>query len=124
MLPKTGKDLPTREGKGPSKPKYAAAIAMALRNELGDSHRAVKVVMKWTGASERAAKNWLAGTRGPTGEYLVALVQHSDSVLQVFLRMAGREASLVPVKLEDARSRIAIILRSIDELLAGETEPS
>jgi hypothetical protein len=120
MLPKTGKVLPRRYGRGPSKPTYAAAVATALRTELGDSHRAIKLVMKWTGASERTAKNWLIGARGPTGEHLVSLVCHSDAVLESFLQLAGREGALVSVKLAYARSKVAEILDSIDNLLANE----
>lgn len=120
MLPKTGKALPKRDGRGPSGLTYAAAVAAALRTELGDSHRATKVVMKWTGASERTAKNWLTAARGPTGEHLISLVRHSDAVLEVFLQIAGREASLVSVKLAYARSQLAQVLDSIDDLLASE----
>lgn len=32
---------------------------MALQKELGQSHRAIKTVMGWTGASERSVKNWI-----------------------------------------------------------------
>lgn len=120
MLPKTGKVLPKDDGKGPSKLTYAAAVAAALRSELGDSHRAIKIVMKWTAASERTAKNWLTGTRGPTGEHLVGLVRHSDAVLEVFLQLTGRETSLVSAQLANARSRLAEILESIDDLLASK----
>ena len=120
MLPKTGKLLPKRDGRGPSKLTYAAAVAAALRTELGGSHRAIKIVMKWTGASERTAKNWLTGARGPTGEHLVSLVRHSDAALEVFLQLAGREASLVSVNLAYARSQLAQVLGSIDDLLATE----
>jgi hypothetical protein len=120
MLPKMGKALPGRDGRGPSKPSYAAAVAAALRDELGDSHRAIKIVMRWTGASERTAKYWFAGTRGPTGEHLVSLVRHSDAVLAIFLHLTGRKASLVAVSLADARSKLAEMLGFIDELLGGE----
>lgn len=120
MLPKTGKVLPKQDERGTSKLTYAAAVAAALRTELGDSHRAIKIVMKWTGASERTAKNWLTGTRGPTGDHLVSLVRHSDAVLKIFLQLAGRETSLVSVNLAYARSRLAQVLGSIDDLLATE----
>ena len=76
--------------------------------------------MKWTAASERTAKNWLTGTRGPTGEHLLALVRHSDAVLEVFLQLTGRETSLVSAQLANARSQLAEILESIDDLLAGK----
>jgi hypothetical protein len=42
-----------------------AAIAYALRNQLGTTHQATKIVMGWTGAGERTVKNWLAGISGP-----------------------------------------------------------
>jgi hypothetical protein len=63
--------------------------------------------MKWTGASERTAKNWLTGARGPTGKHLVSLVHHSDAVLEMLLQLAGRQASLVSVNLAYARSKLA-----------------
>ena len=69
---------------------YRKAIADALRCELGLTHRAIKTVMRWTGASERTAKYWLSGERGPSGEHLIRLAQHSDAVLITLLTMAGR----------------------------------
>ena len=62
-VPKKGNYFPngTRAGKGTVS--YPAAIAAALRAEVGDSHQAVKSVMR-TGANERTVKNWLAGRRG------------------------------------------------------------
>jgi hypothetical protein len=88
-----------------------------LRHELGDTHQAVKTVMRWTGAGERTAKNWLAGTRGPTGEYLLSLVGHSNAVLEAFLRLAGRESWWAALSLHEARTRLVEMLRTFDELL-------
>ena len=68
---------------------YGKAIADALRRELGPTHQAIKTVMRWTGASERTAKYWLSGERGPSGEHLIRLAQHSDAVLITTLAMAG-----------------------------------
>jgi hypothetical protein len=59
MLLKTGKRFPTRDGTNGGGISYAEAIAAALKEELGDTHRATKTVMRWTGAGERTAKNWL-----------------------------------------------------------------
>ena len=74
ILPKTGKVFPsTGPQPGPGLT-YPAAIAGALENELGDTHRAIKTAMRWTGASERTIKNWYAGTHGPSGEHLVSLM--------------------------------------------------
>ena len=69
---------------------YRKAIADALRRELGHTHQAIKTVMRWTGASERTAKYWLSGERGPSGEHLIRLAQHSDAVLITILTMAER----------------------------------
>jgi hypothetical protein len=71
----------------------------------------------WTGASERTAKYWFAGTKGPTGEHLASLVRHSDAVLAIFLQLTGREASALAIKLADARIKLAEMLVSIDQLL-------
>ena len=116
MLPKTGKVLPEEDARAAAGYTYAAAVALALREELGDSHRAIKVVMRWTGASERTIKNWFAGTRGPTGEHLVSLVCHSDFVFHAFLQLTRREACMVAVNLADARSKLVKILEMLDEL--------
>ena len=69
---------------------YRKAIADALRCELGPTHQAIKTMMRWTGASERTAKYWLSGERGPSGEHLIRLMQHSDAVLIIILSMAAR----------------------------------
>lgn len=69
---------------------YRTAIADALRRELGPTHQAIKTVMRWTGSSERTAKYWLSGERGPSGEHLIRLAQHSDAVLITILIMAER----------------------------------
>jgi hypothetical protein len=69
---------------------YRTAIAMALHEELDDTHRAIKMAMRWTGASERTVKYWFSGERGPSGDHLIALARHSDAVLYVVLALAGR----------------------------------
>jgi hypothetical protein len=71
---------------------YRRAIADALRRELGPTHQAIKTAMRWTGASERTAKYWLSGERGPSGEHLILLAQHSDAVLVTILTLAARLA--------------------------------
>lgn len=120
MLPKTGKGFPKRDGKGDRALSYAGTIAAALREELGDTHQAVKTVMRWTGAGERTTKNWLAGTRGPTGEHLLSLVRHSNGVLGAFLRLAGREPAMAAISLFEARAKLVEMLENFDDLLARE----
>ncbi len=73
-----------------SRSDYREVIAAALVEDLGLTHRAVKTAMRWTGASERTVKYWLAGERGPSGGHLIALARHSDAVLTAILAMADR----------------------------------
>ena len=82
MLPKKGRVLPATD--------YADVIAFALRGELGESHRAIKTVMRWTGASERAVKNWLSGASGPSGMHLVRILRYSDGALETLLAASRR----------------------------------
>jgi hypothetical protein len=117
MLPKKGKKFPKQDGEGSAALGYAGTVATALREELGDTHQAIKTVMNWTGACERTAKNWLAGTRGPAGEHLILLLQNSDAVLESVLRLAGRASSVAAINLIDARIKLVEMLKNFDELL-------
>ena len=57
MFPKTGNKLHVVECQGQCDGSFNLAIAAALKNELGQTHQAVKIVIRWTGASERIVKN-------------------------------------------------------------------
>lgn len=116
MLRKKGRVLPNGENLGP----YPKAIAFALKCELGPTHQAVKIIMKWTGAGERTAKNWLAGSSGPSGQHLVELIRNSDNVLEVLLTMAGRRQISAVQHLGDLRNYLGQTLESIDHLIADE----
>jgi hypothetical protein len=120
MLPKKGKKFPRRDGKGPTALSYAGVIATALRAELGETHQAMKTVMRWTDVCERTAKNWIAGTRGPAGEHLILLLRNSDVVLEAVLRLAGRESPMAILRLLDARTKLVEMLKNVDELLKLE----
>ena len=117
MLPKKGIVFPNGENLGP----YPAAVAYALRHQLGTTHQAVKTVMRWTGAGERTVKNWFAGISGPSGQHLVALIRHSDEVLEVLLLLAGRQQIAVAKKVVDTRNKLAEILKQIDLLTGPES---
>jgi hypothetical protein len=114
---KKGKILP-KKGNFFPKGSYAVEISLALRQNLGNTHRAVKTLMRWTGASERTVKNWLSGSSGPSGEHLIALMHHSDEALEAVLRLAGREQVLVAMKVFDARDKLIEAL----ELLRASTK--
>jgi pyocin large subunit-like protein len=116
MFPKTGNVLPAR-GNGPCDARiYAATIGAALRDELGDTRRATKSLMQWTGANERTVKNWLGGSSGPSGSHLVDIMRHSSGALAAVLVMSGREQSLAIHKLAAAREVLIAMLEVIVDL--------
>ena len=80
MLPKKGRMLHPWNGLSRSAKDYAELIADALRQEHGNTHRTVKTIMGWTGASERSVKNWLSGEFGPSGYFLMRLCVKSPAV--------------------------------------------
>lgn len=99
---------------------YRLEIAAALRRELGGSHQAVKASMNWTGASERTAKNWLAGAHGPTGEYLIELMRHSDEVAETVLALCGRNEIRIALELEYLRRALIRMLSTAEEIMGVE----
>ena len=90
MFPKMGNSFPLMNGSAVNRATYATAVSEALRSELGETHRAIKTVMRWTGSNERTVKNWIAGTNGPSGEHLVILARHSRAVMTAFEQLSGR----------------------------------
>lgn len=118
MFPKKGNTFPNRQ-------QYASGLAVALRDELGSTHQAVKTLMKWTNANERTVKNWLKGTCGPSGEHLARLIQHSDAVLAGFLEMAERNSVVICTTLPSLRVDLMRAVDAIDSCLAlaNEAEP-
>jgi hypothetical protein len=117
MFPKTGNNIP--EGSADVR-SYAGAIADALRTELGQSHRATKTLMRWTGASDRTAKNWLSGCCGPSGDHLVQLARASDGVLATVLSLSGRNQHMVGADLLAIRGALGAAIQLVDDLLVFE----
>lgn len=115
-LPKMGKELPIQRRRRARS--YPAEIAQALSLELGGSNRAIKTVMRWTGASERTVKGWLAGRNGPSGEHLVALLAKSDTVFERLLKLAGRGSVMEVAHLQVLRNTMSEAVASLDALLA------
>ncbi|WP_106745422.1 hypothetical protein [Yoonia maritima] len=95
---------------------YRKAISLALSQELGGAGRAAKETARWTGASERTAKNWISETYGPTGENLIELMRHSDTILDVVLVLAGRHEERLARRFTSARDEVAEVLRSLDAI--------
>ena len=89
MFPQSGNRLPRRTNHC-SEADYILEISAALRDELGGTRAATKMIMRWTGTCDRTARNWLCGTVGPSGYHLICLARQSDAVLSVILGMGGR----------------------------------
>ncbi|WP_368911882.1 hypothetical protein [Taklimakanibacter deserti] len=115
MFQEKGNRLHSRNNEVQSCIAFNRAIATALRRELGSTHQAAKIVMRWTGASERAVKHWLAGTHGPSGEYLVDLLRNSDEVFRVVLELSGRQRKMSHGSLIKLREQLAAALEQIEE---------
>nr|WP_047165829.1 hypothetical protein [Sphingomonas sp. Y57] len=84
MLQKKGRKLPPWKGVLATRQIYAQTMAELLRKEHGDSHRAVKQIMRQTHASERTVKHWLSGQHGPDTVYFLRLVV-SSPVIRAFV---------------------------------------
>lgn len=107
MLPKKGKKLPVWEGALAGRQAYAEIIASLLRQEHGDSHRAVKQLMRQTGASERTIKHWLAANHGPDNVYLLRLIATSPVIrafVQGVIEMGVRGQQVADRELLDRRA--------------------
>jgi hypothetical protein len=117
MFPKTGTVLPNAKRRSDRTVTYARMVSAALRKDLGETHRATKTLMRWTGASERTVRNWLAGSKGPSGEHLVDLVRHSQTVLEALLGYAGRDRIIAVSKLIAARQDLRELIGAIDLLI-------
>jgi len=111
-VPKKGKQLPLSYPDLSAA--YAQAVAKVLATELKGTHRAIKTIAKWTGASERTAKNWLAGRRGPSGPHLIALLSKSDVLLEQILLLAGRGPVLELRRLETLKEALRGAIGAIE----------
>lgn len=114
MFPKKGNFFPGRNDRENGSPNYAALIATALRSELGNSHRATKTVMRWTGASERTVKHWLAGHHGPGGGYLIVLMRESEAVFEAVLTAADRRDAVVAARVLAAHGTMVEVMGLVE----------
>src|SRR3981081_3793165 len=121
MFPKTGKKMPPRSD-GPSDD-YASSVARALKAELGNSHQAIKTLMRWTGANERTAKNWLSGSNGPSGDHLLEIMRNSDVVFECVLQLIDRKAVLSHRKLEQVHDALRATAQLLFEMIQSRDSP-
>ena len=118
MFPKTGNKLHA----GHEELVFASMMSEALVEELGTTHQAVKTAMRWTGASERSVKNWLAGTHAPRGMHLLSLVRNSDEVLRRLLIASGRNETIMALEVSLLRTRLVETLSFLDKLFPPESD--
>lgn len=112
-----GKDITTTGSAGRlGAATFALAIANALKNEFGDARSSVKTISKLTSANQRAVKNWLDGKNGPSGEFLILLCRHSESVLEAFLMLSGRSDLVKVKKYRDARIKLNEMISLLSEI--------
>jgi hypothetical protein len=123
MLPKTGKVLPPQGGDSGRRLPYAAAVAAALQRELGDTHRAIKIVMRWTGASDRSARTWINGLGSPSGYHLLRLARECDAVFEVVLDLTDRQEAKLGVDLHAAEVAIARAMGAFETLRRQRSTP-
>ena len=116
MLPKKGRKLPLWTGVLGGREIYAQTIAELLRKEHGDSHRAIKQLMRQTEASERTVKHWLSGQHGPDTVYFLRLVV-SSPVIRAFVLGLIEGPAATP--LTDPVDRISLA-RAREAYVAGE----
>jgi hypothetical protein len=117
MIQKMGNSFPTQEGVGKDRTTYAGLISDALKLELGGSPNSIGTLLGWTSAHERTAKNWLAGTNGPSGEHLIELMRHSDAALVAIMKAAGRDETFAAIRLLGTRSTVLQMQTELANLL-------
>ena len=110
-----------RRGQGAISPvEYREAIATALSHELGGAGRAAKTTIKWTGVTERTAKNWISSSCGPSGEHLLELMRHSDAVFFVVVGLAGRNEALTISRIAHIKQNLEVVLQDINAICGSQ----
>jgi hypothetical protein len=102
-------------------PSFTQTISSALKTEFGGGPSALKVVARITGPNERAVRNWFEGKNGPSGENLIILIQHSETILKAVLSLANRRNLVVVASLAGLRRQLAGAIAAIDDLQQPDT---
>jgi hypothetical protein len=115
MLPNSGSQVPKLKER-PSEGHYLAEIHQALRDELGAAGGATKTIMRWTGASDRTARNWMSGAAGPSGYHLICLARESNAVLAAMLALSGRPELALSTDVHAVEVALAKAMGSLEVL--------
>lgn len=96
---------------------FALVIASALKVEFGSTGHGAKTIMKWTGVSQRTAKNWLSGSNTPSGVHLILLARESNAVLKAIMLMADRPEMSLGASLISLRRLLTETLSALDQVM-------
>lgn len=121
MVPIKGNNFTDRGDRIVDRRRIAELIAEALRAELGGTHQAAKILMRWTNASERTVKHWLAGRHCPDGGHLIVLMKESDLVLEAVLMAADRQDALLGSRVLHAYSVVTELLTFVEQGREGSS---
>lgn len=69
------------------------------------------MIMKWTGVSQRTAKNWLSGV------HLILLAPESNAVLKAVMLMAERPAVSLGASLLSLRRLLVETTAALDQIM-------
>ncbi|CAM3648737.1 hypothetical protein G6L26_025385 (plasmid) [Agrobacterium radiobacter] len=83
-----------------------------------------KTIASLTLANERAVKNWFTGINGPSGEFLILLCRHSDTVLETFLMLAGHGELVKVKKFGDVKTKLNEMLLLLGDLEHLDDKPT
>ena len=95
---------------------FVLAVAGALKRDFGSNSGAVKRVALLANANQRAVRNWFEGKNGPSGEHLMALMRHSDMVLNAVLVLAHRQDLLAGLRLAQAKTQLGEALAMLESI--------
>ncbi|NTG36627.1 DeoR family transcriptional regulator [Agrobacterium rhizogenes] len=93
MLPEKGRKLPIWKGVLSRRDILAETIADLLSKEHGESHRAIKQLMRQTNASERTVKHWLSAQHAPDTLFFLRLMVSSPVIRAFVLGLIESPAS-------------------------------
>lgn len=116
MFPKKGSSFPIGRT-ALTEAEFAQVIASALKVEFGSARNGTKIITKWTGVSDRTAKNWLNGTNSPSGVHLVLLARESNAVLKALMLMADRPEMSLGASLLSLRRLLTETISALDQMM-------
>ncbi|WP_160299257.1 hypothetical protein [Sphingomonas sp. SRS2] len=72
--------------------------------------------MRWTGACDRSARNWMHGDGAPSGAHLIGLARGSDHVMAMLLELTGHTEFLVAADIHAVEVALARAMGVIETL--------